>query len=93
MEREADQLIMENIAKNMSDADEYPAMMNMHARCISIISHLWGAQKGEKPIGTATTGTVFRLAICQILTSTRLLRSYPFGRFGHEEEMAGETHS
>ena len=56
MEREADNLIMENISKNMSDADEYPAMMQMHARCISIIANLWGAQKGEKPIGTATTG-------------------------------------
>ena len=58
MENEADKLIMENISKNMSDADEYPAMMNMHARCISIISHLWGAQKGEKPIGSATTGEI-----------------------------------
>ena len=58
MESAADKLIMENISKNMSDADEYPAMMNMHARCISIISNLWGAQKGEKPIGTATTGMV-----------------------------------
>lgn len=57
MEREANQLIMENISKNMSDADEYPAMMNMHARCISIISSMWGAQKGEHPIGTATTGS------------------------------------
>ena len=41
----------------MSDADEYPAMMNMHARCVSIISHLWGAQKGETAIGSATTGS------------------------------------
>lgn len=41
----------------MSDADEYPAMMDIHARCVSIIANLWGAQKGEKPIGTATTGS------------------------------------
>ena len=27
MEKEAEALIMENISKNMSDADEYPAMM------------------------------------------------------------------
>ena len=40
MESEADKLIMENISKNMSDADEYPAMMNMHARCISILANL-----------------------------------------------------
>lgn len=41
----------------MSDADEYPAMMNMHARCVSIIANLWGARTGEKAIGTATTGS------------------------------------
>ena len=73
MESAADKLIMENISKNMSDADEYPAMMNMHARCISIISNLWGAQKGEKPIGTATTGMgdleaqVWNLIVCRFL--------------------------
>ena len=30
MEREADALMIENISKNMSDADEYPAMMDMY---------------------------------------------------------------
>ena len=57
MEREAEQLMIENLSKNMSDADEYPAMMAMHARCISIIAHLWGVQKGETAIGSATTGS------------------------------------
>ncbi|KAL8733495.1 MAG: hypothetical protein Q9166_002122 [cf. Caloplaca sp. 2 TL-2023] len=57
MEREAEALMVENLAKNMSDADEYPAMMAMHARCVSIISHLWGVQKGETAIGSATTGS------------------------------------
>ncbi|KAF2737594.1 glutamate decarboxylase [Polyplosphaeria fusca] len=57
MERDAEQLMIENLSKNMSDADEYPAMMDMHARCISIIANLWGAQKGEKAIGSATTGS------------------------------------
>ena len=57
MEREAEQLVIENLSKNMSDADEYPAMMDMHARCVSIIANMWGAQKGEKAIGTATTGS------------------------------------
>lgn len=41
----------------MADADEYPAMMAMHARCVSIIANLWGAQKGETAIGSATTGS------------------------------------
>ncbi len=40
MEREAEALMVENLSKNMSDADEYPAMMAMHARSVSIISHL-----------------------------------------------------
>jgi len=57
MEREAEQLMIENLSKNMSDADEYPAMMDMHTRCVSILANLWGAQKGEKAIGTATTGS------------------------------------
>lgn len=57
MEHHAEQLMFENIAKNMSDADEYPAMMQMHARCVSIIAHLWGVQKGERAIGSATTGS------------------------------------
>ncbi len=57
MEREAEALMVENLSKNMSDADEYPAMMAMHARCVSIISHLWGVQNGETAIGSATTGS------------------------------------
>ncbi|KAA8569567.1 hypothetical protein EYC84_001180 [Monilinia fructicola] len=57
METHAEQLMFENISKNMSDADEYPAMMQMHSRCVSIIANLWGAQKGEKAIGSATTGS------------------------------------
>ena len=57
METQAEQLMFENISKNMSDADEYPAMMQMHSRCVSIIANLWGAHKGEKAIGSATTGS------------------------------------
>ncbi|KAK4937720.1 glutamate decarboxylase gad1 [Elasticomyces elasticus] len=57
MEREAEALMIENLSKNMSDADEYPAMMQMHTRCVSIIAHLWGVQKGETAVGTATTGS------------------------------------
>ncbi|KAI4089773.1 MAG: hypothetical protein L6R37_007994 [Teloschistes peruensis] len=42
---------------SMSDADEYPAMMAMHARCVSIISHLWAVQQGETAVGSATVGS------------------------------------
>lgn len=41
----------------MSDSDEYPALMAMHTRCVSIIANLWNANKNEKPIGSATTGS------------------------------------
>lgn len=57
MEKQANQLMMENISKNLADSDEYPAMMQMHARCVSILAHLWGVQKGERAIGSATTGS------------------------------------
>lgn len=32
-------------------------MMELHGRCVSIIAHLWGVQKGERAIGSATTGS------------------------------------
>ncbi|KAJ9155440.1 Glutamate decarboxylase [Pleurostoma richardsiae] len=51
------QLMAENIAKNLADADEYPAMLAIHERCVSILAHLWGAQPSEKAIGSATTGS------------------------------------
>ncbi|KAG2179067.1 hypothetical protein INT43_001917 [Umbelopsis isabellina] len=54
MEPEADKLIMENISKNLSDQDEYPATMKIHARCISIIGDMWNS-KGA--VGTATIGS------------------------------------
>ncbi|KAH0536670.1 hypothetical protein FGG08_006465 [Glutinoglossum americanum] len=57
MEDKAKSLMMENLNKNLADADEYPALMNIHARCVSIISHLWGVQDGETAIGSATTGS------------------------------------
>ncbi|KAL2387970.1 hypothetical protein RJ035_003740 [Blastomyces gilchristii] len=57
MEREAEELLSENISKNLADADEYPALMEMHAHCVSMISNLWHAQPGEQATGSATTGS------------------------------------
>jgi glutamate decarboxylase len=48
---------MENIAKNLADADEYPALMAIHSRCVSMVSNLWNIPKGQTAIGTATTGS------------------------------------
>ena len=57
MEPEADLLMLENISKNLADYDEYPAVMAMHTRCVSMLAHLWNIPKGETAVGTATTGS------------------------------------
>ncbi|KAL7621409.1 glutamate decarboxylase gad1 [Parahypoxylon ruwenzoriense] len=57
MEPNATQLMTENLAKNLADNDEYPAMMSLHERCVSILANLWGAKKSEKAVGSATTGS------------------------------------
>ncbi|KAI0101263.1 glutamate decarboxylase [Daldinia grandis] len=57
MEPNAIQLMTENLSKNLADNDEYPAMMSLHERCVSILANLWGAKKSEKAVGTATTGS------------------------------------
>ncbi|KAI0439085.1 pyridoxal phosphate-dependent transferase [Xylaria telfairii] len=57
MEPNATQLMVENLSKNFADNDEYPAMMAIHERCISIIAKVWGVNQGEKAVGTATTGS------------------------------------
>jgi|SRR5579862_5094827 len=48
--------MMENINKNLADNDEYPALVQLQQRCVSMLGHLWGA-RGSKAIGTATTGS------------------------------------
>jgi glutamate decarboxylase len=54
---EQDTLIMENMSKNLADNDEYPAMLHLHQRCVSMLGNLWGVPKGQQAIGTATTGS------------------------------------
>lgn len=50
-------LATENINKNLADNDEYPALMSLHERCVSMLSHLWNVPKNEQGVGTATTGS------------------------------------
>jgi glutamate decarboxylase len=45
------------MSKNLADNDEYPAMLNLHQRCVSMLGNLWRIPKGESAIGTATTGS------------------------------------
>ncbi|OLL25120.1 Glutamate decarboxylase [Neolecta irregularis DAH-3] len=59
MEPEADKLMIENVMKNLADSDEYPALMAVHTRCISMLANLWNIPKGQdhQAVGTATTGS------------------------------------
>lgn len=51
------QLAHKHLTKNLADADEYPGLMNVHARCVSILSDLWNTPKDMNGVGTATTGS------------------------------------
>lgn len=53
----ARRLIMENIEKNLADNDEYPQMIELTQRCISMLAQLWKCGKDTKPLGCATTGS------------------------------------
>lgn len=44
-------LIMENLTKNLADCDEYPMLIELQQRCISIIANLWNA-----PLEVSDTG-------------------------------------
>lgn len=53
----AQKLAEENMNKNLADNDEYPALLSIHERCVSMLSHLWNVPHGSQGVGTATTGS------------------------------------
>lgn len=54
----ARKLIMENVDKNLADNDEYPQLIELTQRCISMISQMWKCDnERDEPIGCATTGS------------------------------------
>ncbi|CAR28825.1 hypothetical protein ZYGR_0U01840 [Zygosaccharomyces rouxii] len=53
----AKKLINENVNKNLADNDEYPQLIELTQRCISMISQLWKVNENDEPIGCATTGS------------------------------------
>jgi len=57
MDEEADRLMAETLDKNMIDKDEYPQTAEIEARCVNIISDLWGSPSHEQATGTSTTGS------------------------------------
>jgi len=48
-------LIEENLTKNLADNDEYPMMIELQNRCISMLADLWHAPTDENPDGSKVT--------------------------------------
>lgn len=53
----AKKLIQENINKNLADNDEYPQLIEITQRCISILAEIWQCDLQNTPIGCSTTGS------------------------------------
>ncbi|KAK4178906.1 pyridoxal phosphate-dependent transferase [Triangularia setosa] len=53
----AHKLFTSNLSKNLADNDEYPALLSLSERCVSILANLWGASKSEHAIGSPTVGS------------------------------------
>ncbi|KAK9456757.1 pyridoxal phosphate-dependent transferase [Dipodascopsis uninucleata] len=57
VDEESALLASENLTKNLADSDEYPALTDIHARCVNILADLWHANPADTAIGSATTGS------------------------------------
>ncbi|GMM56977.1 glutamate decarboxylase [Maudiozyma humilis] len=53
----AKKLINENINKNLADNDEYPQLIELTQRCISMLAEMWHCGPEDSPIGCSTTGS------------------------------------
>ncbi|CDO92330.1 unnamed protein product [Kluyveromyces dobzhanskii CBS 2104] len=54
----AQKLIDENLNKNLADNDEYPQLIQMNERCISMLAKLWQSDTDkDTALGCATTGS------------------------------------
>lgn len=54
---ESKKLITENLTKNLADNDEYPQLIEIMQRCISMLAQLWRCSDDLEPLGCATTGS------------------------------------
>ncbi|KAI8085832.1 glutamate decarboxylase [Gilbertella persicaria] len=60
MEKEAEQLMTENLSKNFIDFEEYPQTAEISNRCVNIIARLFHApqdNEGNEAIGCSTVGS------------------------------------
>ncbi|SCU92078.1 LAMI_0E08680g1_1 [Lachancea mirantina] len=53
----AQRLIAANINKNLADNDEYPQMIELSQRCISMLARLWKCGPEHTALGCPTTGS------------------------------------
>lgn len=54
---EAKRLVTENLNKNLADNDEYPQLIEITQRCVSMLAQLWRCSEDKTPLGCATTGS------------------------------------
>lgn len=57
MEPECCDLMLEAIAVNYIDTEEYPSTEKIKEMCVSMLADLWHADKSSKPTGTDTVGS------------------------------------
>ncbi|KAK0718855.1 pyridoxal phosphate-dependent transferase [Apiosordaria backusii] len=50
-------LLTSNLAKNLADNDEYPALLSFSTRCVSILANLWNASPSQTAVGSPTVGS------------------------------------
>ncbi len=67
----AAKLMADTADKNMIDKDEYPQTADIENRCISILSDLWHAPKGESATGCSTTGSSEAAMLCGLAMKWR----------------------
>ncbi|GAA5903065.1 uncharacterized protein JCM6883_002681 [Sporobolomyces salmoneus] len=60
MEPEAEQLMMDNMSKNLIDHEEYPAVAELESRCVNQIARLFNApldDENAEALGVSTVGS------------------------------------
>lgn len=77
MDGQGRQLMVESLAKNMSDVNQYPAMTVLYSRCILDIADLWNVPKGEQVIGITTMGLSEVIRLRDLATKRRWQEKRP----------------
>ena len=57
MEKEAQQLVTDNLPRNFIDHDEYPQTEVIHEYCVNMLARLFNAPEEKTAVGTSTIGS------------------------------------